>query len=110
MTNTESTNTMPAKAIRGKLIFVTTCGIITPSTQLQSGLRDSLSANAPRRLFFGEHTEPESFELIKQIYELYPNISSLSAEVELRGHYKSHNGQIDERALFVESISPVAVK
>lgn len=103
-------NKTQVSGVRAKMRFINKCGIITPETQLQAGAIYSDSTSSPvkpTRLFFGEHTEPESYKLIRSLRSTDRFDNKLTGEFEFAGHFKQVNDYLDERALFVESITPV---
>lgn len=103
-------NKTQVSGVRAKMRLINPCGIITPETQLQAGAiySDSTSSSVkPTRLFFGEHTDPESYKLIQSLRRSDRFDSTQTGEFEFTGHFKQVNDYLDERALFVESVKPV---
>lgn len=103
-TDTETVK-VPAGPFRSTMWNMSRCGIITPETQLQAGLRITETQDEPRRLFFGEQTNPES---MKRFAEL--QLAGIATEVEVSGYFKYQTNiyketYLDDSALFVEELT-----
>lgn len=105
MTDITDSTIEKVSGIQGTLRFPAVCGIITSETQLQAGLRPT-GGDGPRRLFFGEHTDPASFALIEEFKDWgIDGLENGKAEVEVSGYFKERGGLLDGSALFVEELS-----
>lgn len=103
-------NKTQVSGVRAKMRFINPCGIITPETKLQAGAiypESTSSSVQPTRLFFGEHTDRESYKLIQSLRRSDRYDSTQTEEFEFTGYFKQVNDYLDERALFVESVTPV---
>ena len=108
MSESTETATVPAGPYRGTMRFMQRCGIITPETEFQGGLRYSdPDADGPRRLFFGKQTDEESMKRFAAA-----QIAGIAVEAEVTGYFK-HQANIhgedylDDSALFVETLTVI---
>lgn len=105
MTESVETPTVQAGPFRGTMRFTQRCGIITPETHFQGGLRAAdPEAESPRRVFFGDQTSKEGMENYAQF-----QLSGIAGEVEVSGYFKHQkniygDSYLDESALFVEEL------
>lgn len=106
MAESENTATVLAGPYRGTMRFMQRCGIITPETETQAGLRHSdQDSDGPTRLFFGKQTDEASKKVFAEA-----SIAGIAVEVEVRGYFKYRTDiygedYLDESALFVNTLT-----
>jgi len=110
MSESTETTTVYAGLYRGTMRFTQRCGIITPETEFQGGLRypkDVDPEDRPSRLFFGAQTGEGSMRRFAEAH-----IAGVAVEVEVVGYFKYRNDihgepYLDTSALFVEKLGIV---
>jgi hypothetical protein len=95
---------VPAGPFRAKLRTTARCGIVTPETEYQAGLRGDDAYEGPSRLFFGVQTHADSMALFAE-----QHLAGIAGEAEVVGYFKYRESAIglylDESALFVERLT-----
>lgn len=92
-------------AVIGAMRALGPCGLITPETRMQAGLRRE--GQGRLRVFFGDQTDPTSMELIKKLAAM---ADGSPIEVELEGYFKvvqnwpDRPPLLDDGALFVRRV------
>lgn len=92
-------------AVIGAMRALGRCGLITPETRMQAGLRRE--GQRMLRIFFGDHTDSISMGLIEK---LAAEFDGSPIEVELDGYFKVVQNWpdkppfLDDSALFVRSV------
>lgn len=104
MDNSQETVKVQAGPFRATVRNFGRCGITTPETILQAGLRGE-GYEGPTRILFGDQTAEES---MKRFAEL--SVAGIAAPVEVSGYFKYRTNiykesYLDDSALFVEELT-----
>jgi len=110
MTEPTENTIVYAGLYRGTMRSMQRCGIVTPETQFQGGLRYSGvdSEGRPSRIFFGDQTDSESMRHFAEA-----KVAGIGVEVEVEGYFKLRTDgygepSVDTSALFVQKLSFVS--
>lgn len=103
MANSQKTVKVQAGPFRATMRNMARCGITTPETILQAGLRGE-DYEGPTRIFFGDQTAEEGRQRFAEL-----SIAGIATPVEVSGYFKyrenAYGVYLDDSALFVEELT-----